>query len=236
MRRLGPLYGGAVAAVHSTSWRWPEAASDDTRSAFWVVLLGVPVGAVAWMVAALANAAGLPITIAALLGLATLALASAALVERGVVERLDRVGDSRTDTRVASVLVLVFYTLVRGAAILAFAPDYWFGIFVATAVLGRWAAVFLQAIGDPIVDDPSPRSLVTTQPHPLVMVGLSIGVLAIVAAAIGKAGFLAMGITAVLAFVLGVDAQTRDRGLSAPVVAMAAAIGELALLLVATTA
>ena len=52
--------------------------------------------------------------------------------------------------------------------------------------------------------------------------------------ALGKAGIVALAVTAGIAFGLGLDAQRRDRGLSAPVVATAAAIGELAMLLVAT--
>jgi len=31
-RRLGPLYGGAVALVHSTPWRWPTEVGDDPRA------------------------------------------------------------------------------------------------------------------------------------------------------------------------------------------------------------
>ena len=40
-RRLGPLYGGAVALVHSTPWRWPLALGDgdEARSPGWIVAL-----------------------------------------------------------------------------------------------------------------------------------------------------------------------------------------------------
>jgi hypothetical protein len=37
---------------------------------------------------------------------------------------------------------------------------------VATAVTGRWAAVFLQALADPILDEDAPRSLVA-KPAPV---------------------------------------------------------------------
>src|ERR1700755_3087002 len=82
--RLGPLYGGAVALVHSTSWRWPIEVGEHPRAASWLVALGVPIGALAWLVAALVHGAGLPATIGALFGLGALSAASAALVERGV--------------------------------------------------------------------------------------------------------------------------------------------------------
>src|SRR3569623_1824741 len=82
-RRLGPLYGGAVALVHSSSWKWPTDVSGDARSPAWVVAVGVPVGGVAYLAAAILRALHLPITVAAIVGLAVLSLASAGLVERG---------------------------------------------------------------------------------------------------------------------------------------------------------
>jgi hypothetical protein len=232
MRRLGPLYGGAVALVHSTSWRWPLSIGNEARSSFWVVALGLPIGLVAWAAAALIDAAGISVAIAALVGLAILSLASAALIERGVVERIDTV--HATGPSVTSILVLVFGTLIRAAAILSVPPADWLGIFVATTLVGRWAAVFLQALGDPILDDDSPRSLVATPAPAWLTAAISIGVATLVIIALGKAGVVALAVTAAVSFALGLDAQRRDRGLSSPVVATAAAVGELVVLLVAT--
>jgi len=234
MRRLGPLYGGAVALVHSTPWKWPaEAAGDEARSPGWVVVLGLPIGVVAYLVAALAKACGFPLPLAAILGLATLTAASAALVEKGVVERIDFEADSHSPT-VTAILFLVFATLVRAGAVIAVAPSAWLGVFVATAVTGRWAAVFLQSLGDPILDDHSPRSLVASPPPLWLIAALSAGVLALDVLALGKAGIVVLALTAAVAFGLGLDAQRRDRGLSSPIVACAAAIGELLALLMAT--
>ncbi len=234
MRRLGPLYGGAVALVHSTPWRWPDSIGNEARSSFWVVLLGVPIGVVAWVAAALIDAAGMPPAIGALVGLAVLSLASAALVERGLVERID--GSHSMAPSVTAILVLVFSTLIRAAAIVAVAPAAWVGVFVTTALVGRWAAVFLQALGDPILDDDAERSLVATPAPAWLTAVLSAGVAAIAVIALGKAGIVALAVTAAIAFGLGLDAQRRDRGLSSPVVAAAAAVGELVVLLVATLA
>jgi cobalamin synthase len=234
MRRLGPLYGGAVALVHSTPWRWPAEVSDDdaARSSGWVVALGLPIGVVAYLVAALAKACGLPVSIAAMLGLAALTAASAGLLERGLVERIDRDADRSPST--AAILTLVFVTAVRIGAVVETSPANWLGLFVATAVIGRWAAVFLQALGEPILDDNSPRSLVAT-PAPLwLTAALSGGALALAVLALGKAAIVVMALTAAIAFGLGLDAQRRDRGLTAPIVACAAAVGELAVLLIAT--
>jgi adenosylcobinamide-GDP ribazoletransferase len=232
MRRLGPLYPGAVALVHSTPWRWPESIGNEARSPAWVVALGVPIGVVAWLVAAAAHSLGLPPAIGALLGLAMLAVASAGIAERGLAERIERGGAQSPGA--ATIISLVFLTLVRAAAIVALPPAHWLGAFVGTAVAGRWAAIFLQALGDPIVDDDSPRSLVAT-PAPLWLVGaISAAVVAVGVVALGKVAIVALALVAGVAFGLGLDAQRRDRGLSAPVVATAAAAAELIVLLAAT--
>lgn len=241
-RRLGPLYGGAVALVHSTPWRWPAAVGEDPRSAGWLVALGAPVGALAWLAGTLVHVAGLPTTVAALVALATLSLASAALVERGLAERIDqwdrgaRGGRDREarSPGVAALLVLVFVTLVRAAAILSLAPSAWLAVLIATAVVGRWSAMFIQALGDPITDDEAGRSLVAAPAPAWLVAAISLGVAVITVVAVGKAGILALALAAFAAFALGLDAQRRDGGLSGPAVATVAAVGEIAVLLIAT--
>ncbi|HEX7844123.1 MAG TPA: hypothetical protein VF469_41895, partial [Kofleriaceae bacterium] len=178
-RRLGPLYGGAVALVQSTPWRWPAEVGGDPRTAGWLVALGLPIGAVAWAVAALAHAAGLSAAISSLAGLAALSIASAAILERGLAERIDHWDGRARSPGVAAVLVLVFVTLVRAAAITALPPDKWLAVLVATAVVGRWSAMFLQALGEPIGPDAARRSLVAA-PAPAWQVALtSLGVAAL---------------------------------------------------------
>ena len=234
-RRLGPLYGGAVALVSSTSWRWPTEVSDDRRSAGWVVALGLPVGLVAWVVAALMHAAGLPATIAAVFGLAALSGASALIVERGLAARVDHWMADEDRQRVSSVFVLVITTIIRALAIAVVPPKDWLLVFLATAVVGRWAAVFLQAIGDPIAEPAHERSLVAIPAPAWLTAAISAAVAALAIFALGKAGIVVLALTAIAAFTLGLEAQRRDNGgLSAPVVATAAAIGELVVLLVAT--
>ena len=237
-RRLGPLYGGAVALVQSTPWRWPAELGDDPRTAGWLVVLGLPIGAVAWSVAALAHAAGLSAAISSLAGLAALSIASAAIIERGLAERIDH-WDGHRDGRarspgVAAVLVLVFVTLARAAAIAPLSPSKWLAVLITTAVVGRWAAMFLQALGDPISSDATRRSLVAPPAPAWLVAVISLGVAAVTVLAIGKAGLLALALTAIAAFGLGLEAQRRDGGLSAPAVATVAAIGELAVLLIAS--
>ena len=236
MRRLGPLYGGAVALVHSTPWRWPLEIGDDARQPGWILALGAPIGVIAWVSAALARAAGLPATVSAIVGLAALCAASAALIERGIAERIEAMQNpsrSPASRMAGATIVLVFVILARAAALFAIAPDHWLGVFVTTALVGRWSAVFLQAIGDPILDDDAPRSLVAAPAPGWLVAALSLGVLAIAVLSLGRGALAAMAIAAALSFVLGLHAQRRDRGLSAPVVAVAAGLGELLVLLVA---
>jgi hypothetical protein len=231
-RRLGPLYGGAVALVSSTPWRWPTEVGDDARSPGWIVALGVPVGLFAWVVAALVHACGFSLAIAALIGLATLSTASAALVERGVAERVDQWHGQRAS--VPAILAVVFTTLIRAVAIVSVPYDRWPWVFLATAVVGRWAAVLLQALGDPIPHDDSRRSLVATPSPAWLTAAISAGVIALAVIALGKAGIAALALAALASFVLGLEAQRRDGGLSSPVVAVAAGVGELLVLLIAT--
>jgi adenosylcobinamide-GDP ribazoletransferase len=243
-RRLGPLYGGAVALVHSTPWRWPAEVGDDPRAAGWLVALGVPIGVAAWAVAALCRAAGLPVAIAALIGLAALSVASATLVERGLAERIDHWdghGDAASSGEapprapgIAAVLVIVFVTLVRAAAITALPPSKWLAVLVTTAVVGRWSAMFLQALGEPIADDGARRSLVAALAPAWLVVAISAAVVVLAVLAVGKAGILALALAAIAAFAVGLQAQRREGGLSSPAVATVAAVGELAILLIAT--
>lgn len=240
-RRLGPLYGGAVALVHSTPWKWPGAVEDDrTQSPLWIVALGLPIGVFAWFVAWLLASAGVPARLAGIIGMGALVLASAAIVERGLADRIEFwLGNETSARRSAQVLsvptlvALVFVTAIRIAAIAYVEPHRWLGVFVATAVVGRWAAMFLQAIGDPITAEEG-RSLVAT-PAPMWLNGaISAGVIVLAIFAVGKIGIAGLVIAALAVFALGLEAQKRDGGLSAMVVATAAAVGELAILIVAT--
>jgi cobalamin synthase len=134
---------------------------------------------------------------------------------------------------VAALLALVFVTLVRAAAIAVLPPTRWLAVLIATAVVGRWAAMFLQALGDPIDADDARRSLVAAPAPAWLVAAISLGVAAVALFALGKAGILALALAAIAAFALGLEAQRRDGRLSPPVVATVAAIGELAVLLIA---
>ena len=236
MRRLGPLYGGAVALVHSTPWRWPDAVADEPRSPGWVVALGAPIGLVAWASSALAVAAGLPASIGAILAVAALTFASAALMERGLAARTDGwQGHAAAGHGAGAIVALVVVTALRIAALAAVRPERWLAVLIATALVGRWSAVFLQALGEPVQEDHAPRSLVAAPAPAWLTAALGAAALVVAVAALGaKAGVAAVAVSAAVAFGLGLDAQRRDSGLTAPVVATAAAAGELVVLLLAS--
>jgi len=148
-----------------------------------------------------------------------------------LAERIDRIAPAPAPT-IAVVVVLV----IRAAVVMALPPARWLGAFVAAPVIGRWTAALLQAIGDPITDARDDRSLVVVASPPWLTAAVSAGVVALAIVAIGKAAIAAVALAAAIGFALGVDAQRRDRGLSAPVVATAAVIGELVALIAATAA
>src|SRR5690606_16038620 len=113
-------------------------------------------------------------------------------------------------------------------------PARWLEVLVATAVIGRWSAEFLQALGDPITGEDGRRSLVATPTPAWLTAALGVGVAALTVGALGVAGLVVVALIALAAFAVGLDAQGGDGGRSAAVVAVAAAIGELVVLLAAT--
>ncbi len=132
--------------------------------------------------------------------------------------------------------MLVLATIVRAVAVAFVEPDHWLLLFLAAAVSGRWAAVLLQSLGDPIQRLDDRRSLVATPAPAWLAAALSAGVAVLVLFSLGKPGIVALALGALAALGLGLEAQRRDGGLSAPVVAFAAAVAELAVLLIATIA
>jgi len=130
----------------------------------------------------------------------------------------------------------VLVTVVRAGAVAFVAPHHWLALFLATAVAGRWAAILLQSLGDQIPQLDGRRSLVATPAPAWLTAAISVAVAALVIFALGKIGIVALALGALAAFGFGLEAQRRDAGLSAPVVAFAAAVAELVVLLVATIA
>jgi cobalamin synthase len=226
-RRLGPLFGGAVALTTSSSLPWPALrAEDEPPAAGWLIAVGGALGLMAYAIAALALRLGLPVAGATSLALVAAVLLGGAVVERGVATYLTHAVDSALGhTAVAGSLLL------RAELLAAIAPEHWLWAFPTVWVIGRWSATFLQAIGDPVLDPP-PRSLVSAPP-PAWMMGVATAVVAIAAvSALGWRMLLALALAAALSFALGLVAQRRRGGIDAAVIGAAALTGELIALLV----
>ncbi|MEZ4358575.1 MAG: hypothetical protein R3B48_00230 [Kofleriaceae bacterium] len=226
-RRLGPLYGGAVALTSSSSLPWRSLAEeDDAPAAGWILAIGAAFGAVAWGVAAAALALGLPAAACTALALLVAIALGGAVVERSLIEYITRIADAAMATTVTAGAVVLRVELLA-----AIAPDRWLWAFPATWLIGRWSATFLQAIGDPIHDAPA-RSLVAAPPPAWLMGAATAVVMIATAAALGWTMVIALALAAAVAFALGLTAQRRRGGIDAAVVGAAALAGELVTLLV----
>jgi cobalamin synthase len=161
-------------------------------------------------------------------------LIGGAVVERGFGGYLARSADSMmVTTAVAGSL------LVRAELLTAIGSAHWLWAFPATLVIGRWAAMFLQAIGDPILDQTHgqpPRSLVAAAIPAWAAVAATAAVSVSSVVVLGWSMLVAMGIAAALAFAIGLAAQRSRGGIDAAVVGAAAMAGELATLLVLAAA
>ena len=105
------------------------------------------------------------------------------------------------------LLALVFVTLVRAVAIAGLPPSKWLAVLVATAVAGRWAAMVVQSLGEPIDHDDAKRSLVAAPAPAWLVAAVSLAVATLVVLAIGKVGILALALAAIAAFALGLEAS-----------------------------
>jgi hypothetical protein len=221
-RRLGPLFGGAVALASSSVLVGRQLADDDdVPVAGWLVAVGAALGLCGYAVAVLIHRLGVAPSAAAALGLVVAVLLGGAVVERGVSAYVASAADAATaTTAIAGSLI------VRSALVAVIPAERWLWAFPAIWVIGRWAAMFLQAIGDPILDPP-PRSLVTAPPPAWAAAAATAGIAVIAVAGVGWSMVIAMGLAAAAAFGLGLAAQRRRGGLDAGVVALAALAGEL---------
>ncbi len=236
-RRLGPLFGGAVALASSSSLALPGVQADEEApAAGWVLAIGAAIGVCAYGVAALGHALALPAAACTAVAIVIGILLSGAVVERGLGVYLSRnaAGERTSDPAIAATAISGSL-LVRTHLLAALPYEHWLFAFPATWLVGRWAAMFLQAIGDPILD--APRRSLVAHPPPAWVMGAATAVVAIGAVvSLGWAMLLALALTAVVAFALGLAAQRRRGGIDAAVVGAAAAAGEVMTLLVLAAA
>lgn len=224
-RRLGPLWGGAL-ALSSSSALLPDSSDwrDDAPRAAWLVVVGAVVGVAGYAAAALGGAAGLPLEVCATVA-ALVTLASGALLgERATASLLRGQGE------LAAALV-AGAVLLRAQLVAALPFEAWLPALAGASAIGRWSAAFLQSLGDPILDAPA-RSLVAAPPAAWELGAITAALALASYLTLGGAPLWAMALAAAAAFALGLHAQRRRGGLDAKVVGAAALAGELGALLV----
>lgn len=231
MRRLGPLWGGAVALASSSLVRMPGAGEDgDEPAPAWLIVVGALLGLAGTGAMALARGAGVPAAACATIGVLVSTALAGALLERGLAGTLPRHTDGA-----AAALAVAGALLVRVQLVAAMpAGELTWGV-PALGVAGRWAAVFLQGLGDPIVDAPA-RSLVTRAPAAWELAAISAAVALAGYVALGPRALAALVLAAGAAFSLGLVAQRRRGGLDADVVGAVALCGEVLAALALTAA
>ncbi len=223
-RRLGPLWGGAVALASSSALVPPRADwRDDAPQAAWLVIVGAALGAGAYAAAALGRAVGLPLEVCATVA-ALVALAAGALLgERATA------GLVRGPSEVAAALV-AGTVLLRAQLVAALPYETWLPALAVSSAIGRWSAAFLQSLGDPILDPPT-RSLVAAPPAAWELGAITAAIAVGAYLSLGGPPLVAMVLAAAAAFALGLYAQRQRGGLDAKVVGAVALAGELGALL-----
>lgn len=252
MRRLGPLYPGAVAIRQTTVMRWPgglRATTDDSeRAAPWMVVVGAVLGVAAWGVAWVAGVLDVPVAVRGALAVLALTALTAALLDVGLARAVERwsgrdpgalVGDGdHGPIGPAGTSVLLAVALTRVVAVIAIRPSAWLAALVVAPLLGRWAALALQRLGD-VLEPPAPDR------RSLVVGGVSWLQLGVVTALVGVVAVLGLGAVALvllamcgaIAFVAGLVVERARGGLDGhSLAAVAAACEVLALVGIAAIA
>lgn len=233
MRRLGPVYPGLVALARTTALVPPETPrateADLGRSAVWVIAVGALVGATAWLAVKLLIEIGATPALAALVAVMAAGLIGGAVGERGLARWMAKL-------RLGEPLTIGSVALIRWVALVSVTPYRWAAVLLVAPLVGRWAAVFLQALADPAPFERTDRSLVVGQltfPAIAILTGL-VGAAAILG--LGWTGAIAVGSAGAIAFAIGLRAQRRSGGIDGDVVAAVAVIAEIVVAVTAALA
>lgn len=229
MRRLGPVYPGLVALARTTALVAPETPrateADLGRSAAWMIAVGAVVGAAGWLAVKLVIRIGATPALAALVAVMAAGLIGGAISERGLARWMAR-------ARLGEPLTIGSAALIRWVGLVSVAPTRWMAVLFVGPIVGRWSAVFLQALADPAPFERSTRSLVVGQPTFPVIAILTGLVCAAAILGLGWTGVIGVAAAAVIAFLVGLRAQRRSGGIDGDVVAAAAVLGEIVIVIV----
>jgi adenosylcobinamide-GDP ribazoletransferase len=236
MRRLGPLYPGAVALRQTTAIRWPgelrATADDSQRSAPWMVAMGAALGVAAWVVGWIAGELGVVPALRGALAVIALIALSAALLDVGLartVERwLARDEDGAPPLGAAGVTALIGTALLRVVAMLAIRPSAWLAALVVAPLIGRWAALLLQRLGDVLEAPAGDRRSLVVGEIGWAQVGIVTGLVALIAVlGLGWSALAVVAAAGAVAFAVGLASERRRGGLDGDALAAAAACCEV---------
>lgn len=235
MRRLGPLYPGAVAIRQTTAMRWPgglaATTEDAERAAPWMVAVGAMLGVAAWVVAWLLGRLDVPVALRGALAVLTLTALTAALLDVGlarVVERWLGRDDDLGAVGPAGTSAMLAVTVARVIAIITIRPSAWLAALVVAPLCGRWAALALQRLGDVLEPAmPERRSLVVGGVSWL-QLGVVTALVAVIAVlGLGATALLLLAVIGAVAFVAGLVAERARGGLDGYTLAAVAAACEV---------
>jgi cobalamin synthase len=234
MRRLGPLYPGAVAIRQTTAMRWGDlrATTDDTlRSAPWMVAVGAVLGIGAWLAGWLVGQLGVTAALQGAIAIAALTALGAALLDVGLARTVERwLARDRDESGIgpAGTIALVTAALVRVVALISIRPSLWLAALVVAPLVGRWSALALQRLGD-LLEPPlsERRSLVVGEVSwgALGLVTLLVSVIAVLG--LGWPSLLILLAVGAIAFAIGLAVEKQRGGLDADTLAAVAALCEV---------
>lgn len=239
MRRLGPLYPGAVALRHTTAIKWPadlRIANDDSlRSAPWMVVIGAVLGLVAWAVGWLAGLIGVVPALRGALAVVTLTALTAALLDLGLARTVERwLGRADDDPALgaAGTTALLSAAVIRVVAIVSIRPSAWLAALVVAPLVGRWSALCLQRLGDLLEPPMSGKRSLLVGDVSWLQVGVVTALVAVIAVlGLGFGALLVLAALAAVTFVVGLLVERGRGGLDGHSLAAVAALCEVCALI-----
>jgi adenosylcobinamide-GDP ribazoletransferase len=252
MRRLGPLYPAMVALGCLTRVPLPRglepAPEDLARSAPWFPIVGGALGVLLAGVAAVFTAVGLVPAIAGVLALMAGLVITGGMLEVGLAETAEAAASSarpapgERERRLAGVLAVSGLLTLRALGLLGTDTDAWLAGLAAAAMIARWCPLMLALVGSRLglaaTATGTDRVRATLVPAAATPVGTAVASVVTVVAAtwLGRgAGLLSVlvGLAVYAGMVaLSVRWSRSARGPSRQGLAAAAALSELAVLLV----
>jgi cobalamin synthase len=241
MRRLGPLYPGAVAIRQTTVMRWPSdlrATIDDAvRAAPWMVIIGGVLGVVAWIAGWLVARLGVPAALSGAVAITTLSLLGAAIADVGLARTVERWLGRGEDAAAAPPLApigpagttaLLAGGVVRVVAFLSIRPSAWLAALIVVPLVGRWSALTLQRLGEVLEPPAADRRSLLVGDVTWGQVGMVSAIVVVAAVvAVGWSALLILLVAGLLSFVIGFLVERGRGGLDGHTLAATAAVCEL---------